>query len=254
MSFSVDHIVRYPVKGLPGQTLESVHVEAGKCLPFDRHWALAHSSSAVDPAAPDWAAKSNFLQLARDEKLGQLGAEFDEETQTLTITRKGRQVSRGQLSDHMGRTLIETFFAGFMPSGSRGNPRIVEAPGVQGFSDVQDTYISIINMASVRDIERVTRAPVHPARFRGNIYIEAEPAWVEMEWVGKRLAIGSAEFEVMEKIGRCAATNMNPEKGVVDMNIPLSLRKGFGHVICGIYAKAVKDGDIKPGDSVSPLS
>ena len=129
MTIEIKEICRYPVKGLAADTLDTVDLEMGECLPYDRKWGIIHAASKIDPAAPRWVGKANFLMLARDEKLGQLGASFDAETKVLTITRKGRPVSKGNLSDPMGRSILQTFLAGFMPTGPRGNPRIVEAPG-----------------------------------------------------------------------------------------------------------------------------
>lgn len=253
MTMTIADICRYPVKGFFADRLERADLVPGEGLPYDRHWAVVHAASSVDPAAPKWAKKANFLCLARDEKLGQLGAHFDEETKTLTVTRKGKQVSRGKLDDHMGRTLLQTFLAGFLPSGPRGNPKIVEAPQGVAFTDVEYAKLSLINLASVKDIERVAREPIHPLRFRGNLYIDGAPAWAEFDWVGKRVKIGGAVVEVLKKIDRCAATNVNPETGKVDMNLPLQLRRGFGHIDCGVHMKVVEGGPIAPGDTVEIL-
>lgn len=247
MSMTVRDICRYPVKGLGADRLESVTLAENEALPFDRHWAIAHAASKIDPAAPQWAKKQEFLMLAKDEKLGQLGISFDEATCVLTITRKGKQVSRGRLDDMTGRMLLQTFLAGFMPPGPRGNPKIVEAPrGVQ-FTDVPDPYISLINLASVADIERVARQPVDPLRFRGNLYIDGAPAWDEVNWVGKELTVGGARLRVVEVITRCAATNIDPKTGANDLNVPLTLRKGFGHIDCGVYARVVEGGPVEAG-------
>ncbi|MBP5856400.1 MOSC domain-containing protein [Marivibrio halodurans] len=245
----VDDICRYPVKGLSADHVSEVALAVGRALPNDRRWAIAHAASKIDPAAPEWARKQEFLMLAKDEKLGQLGISFEDETNTLTITRKGKQVSRGRLDDVTGRMLLQTFLSGFLPEGPRGNPRIVEAPADQQFTDVPDPWVSLINLASVRDIERVARAPVDPLRFRGNFYIDGAPAWTESGWVGKVIEIGEAALEVVEPIERCAATNVDPATGAVDMNLPLTLRKGFGHIECGVYARVVRGGRIAKGDS-----
>lgn len=246
---TIHDICRYPVKGLGADHLSEVALTSGHALPLDRRWAIAHAASKVDPAAPRWARKQEFLMLAKDEKLGQLGIAFEDETNTLTITRKGKQVSRGRLDDVTGRMLLQTFLSGFLPDGSRGNPRIVEAPPDQQFTDVPDPWVSLINLASVRDIERVARAPIDPLRFRGNLYIDGAPAWAESGWAGKVIEIGEAALEVVEPIERCAATNVDPGSGAVDMNLPLTLRKGFGHIECGVYARVVRGGRIAKGDS-----
>ncbi|HAE00950.1 MAG TPA: MOSC domain-containing protein [Rhodospirillaceae bacterium] len=253
MTVTLDQIYRFPVKGMGPDPLDSVALQEGDGLPFDRHWAVVHGSSKVDPAAPTWAKKANFLCLARDEKLAQLDIAFDEETRTLTVLRKGKQISRAKLDDHMGRTLLQTFLTGFMPDGPRGNPKVVEAPQGVAFTDVEAAKVSIINMASVRDIERVTREPVDPMRFRGNLYLEGLDAWKEFDWVDKQIQIGDCVLQILERIDRCAATNVNPQTGTIDMNIPLSLRKGFGHIDCGIHAKVVRSGTIKLGDTITVL-
>lgn len=251
MSFSITDLYRYPVKGLAGVRLDSVGLSVEEGFPFDRRWAMTHAASNVDPATKAWAQCSEFLRLARDEKLGQLGTDFDAETCTITLLRKGRQVSRGRLDEPTGRTLVESFLAGFLPSGPRGKPRIVEAPRDSAFTDVEGANISIINLASVRDIERVSRTPVDPRRFRGNIYIDGGPAWREFEWLGGTIKIGDVALKVLERIDRCAATNVNPANGAVDMNIPMTLRKGFGHIDCGLRCRVLMGGEIAKGDALS---
>lgn len=252
MTITIADICRYPVKGLAADHPASVTLADGGVIPFDRRFALAHASSRIDKAQPDWAQKNEFLMLARDEKLAQLGVEFDGETADLTITRKGRPVSRGVLTDQTGRTVLQTFLAAFMPDGPRGNPVIVEAPAGRSFSDVPSNFVSIINLATVKDIERVVREPVDPIRFRGNLYIDGLSAWHEASWVGKDITVGNGVvLHVVEPIGRCAATNVDPSTGQRDLNIPLTLRKGFGHTNCGVYALVKGGGTISVGDTVT---
>jgi len=252
MTITIADICRYPVKGLAADHPTSVTVTAGEVIPFDRRFALAHASSRVDKAQPDWAQKNEFLMLARDEKLAQLGIEFDEETADLMITRKGRSVSRGVLTSQTGRNVLETFLAAFMPDGPRGKPVIVESPEGKSFSDVPSNFVSIINLATVKDIERVVREPVDPLRFRGNLYLDGLPAWREAGWVGQEISTNSGVvLQVIEPIGRCAATNVDPATGQRDLNIPLTLRKGFGHTNCGVYAKVKGGGTIAKGDTIT---
>jgi uncharacterized protein YcbX len=52
---------------------------------------------------------------------------------------------------------------------------------------------------------------------------------------------------VVEPIGRCAATTVNPESGERDLDIPKLLARHFGHVICGVYAEIIADGEISNG-------
>ena len=250
MPITIADICRYPLKGLNAEHLERVELSPGEGLPHDRRFALAHGSTRIDPQAPEWQPKTNFLCLMRDERLAQLRAHFDPDSGMLTIQRAGKQVARGKATDLMGRVLIEEFFAAFMAGASRGHPHLVEAPGHM-FSDTRDKVVSIINLASVHDLERVVRQPVEPLRFRANLYIEGAPAWSEFDWVGREIAIGDARLTVTKRIDRCAATNVNPETAERDRNIPRSLQRGFGHIDMGVYAKVVTGGTIAKGDSLS---
>jgi len=51
-------------------------------------------------------------------------------------------------------------------------------------------------------------------------------------------------------IARCAATNKDPKSAARDMNIPLLLERGFGHTEFGVYARVLKCGTIRPGDTI----
>lgn len=248
---TLHEICRYPVKGLGPDRMEEAVLSMGEGLPFDRKWGMIHETSEVDPVAPKWAKPHNFLRLAKDDRLAQLDTVFDEETKTLSILRKGKQISRGRLDDSTGRTLIQNFLSSFLLPGPRGNPKIVQAPSGGSFTDMEDARISLISLASLRDLERVTRQTVDPIRLRGNLYIDGLDPWAEFSWVGKRLRLGEVTLEVLRRIDRCTATNVNPKDGSIDMNIPQSLRQGFGHIDCGIYAKVIMGGTIRPGDELA---
>ncbi|MEE8189015.1 MAG: MOSC domain-containing protein [Kiloniellales bacterium] len=251
MTASIARICRYPVKGLSAEQLEHVRLAPGEGLPHDRRFAIAHGATRFDPQAPEWQPKTNYFMLMRDERLAQLRVAFDEERGTITISRAGKQVVSAKATEPLGRTLIDQFFAGFLGSAARGAPKLLEAPGYM-FSDVPEKVVSLINLASVSDLERVARAPVDPLRFRANLYLEGLPAWAEMDWTGKEIGAGAARLRVMKPITRCAAINVDPETARRDMNLPLSLQRGFGHVRMGIYAEVLQGGEIATGDPVTP--
>jgi hypothetical protein len=249
MPLTLDAIHRYPVKGLSGQPLQRVALHAGEALPLDRAWALAHGASQFDPAAPAWVPKRNFLNLMRHERLAQLSVDLDEETHELVIARDGKPVARGVIATAVGVGLINQFFAAFMKGEGVGAPRLVHAPGLH-FTDTRTPYVSIINLASVADLQRVARRPVDARRFRGNLLVSGADAWAEMAWIGRVLAIGDARLKVEETIGRCAATAVDPQTAVRDLNVPGLLSDGYGHTDCGVYCTVVQAGTIAPGDPV----
>ncbi len=250
MTIILDKICRHPVKGLTPESLDHVDLVRGEGLPWDRRYALALASTRFDADQPAWLPKTSFLMLMRHERLAALETRFDERSEALSIRRDGREVLSARLSTPSGRSMLEEFFAAYMDRDIGGKPRLVTAgPGHQ-FSDHRNRVISIINLASLRDLERVVGATVDPLRFRANFYVDAEPPWIEFTWIGKTLLAGAAQLVVTERIDRCAATNVNPASGKRDLNIPKALRQGYGHVDCGVYARVEVGGRIAAGTTV----
>ena len=253
MSVTIDAIHYYPVKGLTAQRLDHTHLVPGECLPQDRRFAILHRATHFDPANPVWKPKTNFLALVRDEKLATLDAVYDPQSALLVLHRNGKAVARGRIDTATGRLLIDQFLAAYMDGTAAPGPyKLVESPG-HNFTDIPDKAVSLINLASVRDIDRVTKVPVDPLRMRGNLHLAGLPAWEEMQWVGKRLAVGEVELEVFKTTTRCAAVEVNPDTGERDMALLKALKTGFGHAVCGVYARVVAGGDIRPGDPVRVL-
>lgn len=249
-STTVSVLYRYPVKGLKPQTLVSVELEAGKTIPLDRAWAIENGQGRFDPDNPQHLPKINFLMLMRDERLAKLDIEFDESDGSLALFRNGKQVVKGTLTTQLGRQLIEQFIAGYMERELRGAPHIVHADG-HNFTDVAVKCLHIVNLASVRELERTLAKPVDPLRFRANVYFEAEDPWIEFQWIGKTIHIGDAELEVIDRTTRCAATNVDPATGERDMAIPATLSRAYGHEDFGVYAVVKTGGTISTGTGIS---
>jgi uncharacterized protein len=246
-------LYRYPVKGLTPEPMQRVALAAGETLPFDRAWAIENGPGRFDAAHPRHLPKVNFLMLMRDERLATLRTQFDDTSETLTILRDGKQVARGQLTTPLGRQLIEQFLAAYMKAELRGPPKIVHAHG-HSFSDVAPKCVHIVNLASVRELERTLGRPVDPLRFRANLYLEGVEPWAELAWTGKDIGIGDARLAVFARTTRCDATNVDPARGVRDMGVPSHLQRTWGHQDFGVYAKVVAGGEIAVGALVVPPS
>lgn len=242
-------LYRYPLKAFSPERLDRVKLAAGATLPFDRAYAIENGPGRFDPEAPRHLPKVTFLTLMRDERIATLDTAFDDATETLTIFRGGKQVARGQLSTRLGRQMIEQFLAAYLRAELRGPPRVVSAPG-HSFSDVAAKCLHIVNLASLRELERAVGRPVDPLRFRPNVIVDGLPPWAEFGWIGREFALGAARLEGLDKTQRCAATNVEPSTGHRDMAIPAVLERTWGHSNFGIYARVKTGGDIALGDRV----
>ena len=148
----IEYIYRFPVKGLTAEALDDATVEVGKCIPWDRAFALAQGDSGFDPAAPAWRMKDNFMCLKANRRIARLASMFEPESGTLTIRAPdGSAVSEDALSP-TGRARIGAFLAEYMADEVRGTPSFEYVPG-HSFCDQRQQVVSLINFASLRDFE-----------------------------------------------------------------------------------------------------
>jgi uncharacterized protein YcbX len=250
-SANIQAIYRYPVKGLTPEPLPRAELAVGRTVPGDRLYAIENGPSGFDPARPAYFPKQRFLMLMRNARLAGLRTAFDDATHTLTVRYENREAARGDLRTAEGRAAIESFFQEFCGPELRGPPRVLHSPG-HSFSDVARKVLSIINLASVAALEDAAGAPVHPLRFRGNLYVAGWPAWHEFDLLNSEIAIGpQARLKIVKRIVRCAATEVDPETGIRDLPVPRLLRDSFGHVDCGVYGEVIAAGPIAIGDEVT---
>jgi len=246
----VASIYRYPVKGLSPEPLSQVALGTGQTLPADRRYAIENGPSGFDPADPKWMSKAYFLMLMRDEWLAALQTHFDDASHVLTISRNGAIAAQGNLETAEGRTTIERFFATGFAGAIKGPPKVLSSKG-HSFSDIARKVVSIINLGSLKAIEEIVGQPVHPLRFRANLYVGGWPAWHEFELLDQTLAIGGVRLKVVKRIVRCAAINVDPETAARDLNIPHTLMRHLGHGDCGVYAEVIAGGTIGVGDTIA---
>lgn len=248
----VASLYRYPVKGLSPERLSRAELPTGGYFPGDRLFAIENGPSGFDPAEPVHQPKIKYLMLMRNESLARLKSRYDDTSGDLVIHEGGREVLRAPTTNDEGHAAISRFFTGFMPEELRGEPKLLTAPPTYRFTDSRSGFVSIINLASVADLEERLGRPVDPLRFRGNLMVSGLAPWVENELIDRELTgPGGLRLQVIKRIERCAATNVDPETGARDMQIPKALMKNYGHVDCGIYCRVLAEGVLVEGDSLA---
>jgi GntR family transcriptional regulator/MocR family aminotransferase len=243
---AVSKIYHYPIKGLSAQPMSTVALEADKPFPHDRIFALARPGAPIDKDDPKWAKKGLFVMLMLDEGLARVNTTLDLDSLRLDVKQGNHQVASGRLTDEADRGELEQFFWQLLPA-LPAPPALVRSVGGH-FMDKPDNVISLINLATVRNLEQQWGVEIDPLRFRANIYIDGAKPWEEFDWVGSDITIGNVVFAVDRKNGRCGATNVNPANGRRDLDIPSSLRASFGHKNLGIYLIVRDGGELAVGD------
>lgn len=243
-------LYRYPVKGLSPEALEAVELVADGYFPGDRLFAFENGPSGFDPLAPEHQQKIKFLMLMKNAALAGLATRYDAASGALTILDGRREVACGDLAAPAGRAALERFLTQFLGDDIRGPVRLLAAPEGFRFTDSKSGFVSLVNLASVADLEQAAEATVDPLRFRANLYFTGAAPWVEAAWPGRRIELGGAVLEVLKMTDRCAATGAAPGAGVRDMDLVQTLRTRFGHIDCGVYARILTGGRIACGDAL----
>ncbi len=248
MTGHIAALYRHPVKGFTPEQLMGANLVAGAPFPCDRLFAVENGPSGFDPAAPVHLPKQKFTVLMGIADIAKAKTRYDEATGVLTATAPGLPPFSGSLTEQAGQAAFAAWVASLIGDEARGPLRVIQAPGHR-FMDSPKGHVSIINLASVRDLESRIGRPVDPLRFRGNVYVEGWPAWADHEWVSREIMLGFARAKVVAPIVRCAATHVNPVTAERDVEVVKALFDNFGHMNLGVYVHVTNSGPIAVGDA-----
>lgn len=246
----IENLYRYPVKGLSAEPLGAADVTPGNALPWDRAFALAQGDAQFDPAHPVFLRKSNFMCLLKNAGIAGLHAAFDPASGLLNIRAPdGTAIVTSPLTPD-GRLALAAFLTAFLGDEARGTPVFHHVPG-HVFDDQRSPAISLVSLPTLAQFERDIGAPRDAMRFRSNLYISGSAPWAEFDWVGHRLAIGTAVFRVVKRTNRCNATQVNPANAERDADPVRELMRTYGHPDLGVHMEVDRAGRIAVGDSLA---
>lgn len=252
MSGHVAAIFRHPVKGFTPESLSHVDLAPGEGFPHDRVWAVENGPSGFDPDQPAWTSKQKFTVLAAIPKVAAAKTRYDETTGVFSAQADGKATFSGRLTEAADREAFAAWLTDFLDADDmRGPLKVMDARGGFRFTDHPLGQVSIINLASVRDLSAKMGVELDPLRFRGNVYVEGWPAWAENDWAERELMLGWAKAKVFKPIVRCAATEVDPATGVKDLEVVKALFDTYGHMHCGIYVHVTAAGRVGLGDAVT---
>ena len=248
----VEHLYRYPVKGLTPEALDEVALTAGQCIAHDRRFALAQGDAPFNPAAPSWLAKQNFACMMAHPRVVLIRAGFDAHDRLLSLTAPGQAPISADPTSPPGRAALGAWLTAFLGDEARDTPVFHDVPG-HNFTDQVRKGVSLINLNSLRDFEAKIGRRLDRLRFRANIYFTGLPAWKEFDWIGKEVLLGSARLNVFKVTVRCPATKVDLETGERDCDVPALLFAHYGHRDLGVHAEVIEDGRVALGDAVEAL-
>jgi uncharacterized protein YcbX len=242
---------QFPMKGVGGSTIDHLHLAVDQPFDGDRRYALsAGSAKAAHVGDNQWLQKAHFLQLMTTESLAALSCRQDGDR--LIIEQTGRAVFDGNLAEPDARARCQSVLAGLLqlPNSSALRIHVIENGA---YTDQSAPLISIGGSASLAAFAAATNASTDARRFRLNMILTTDTAFVENQWCGARLHIGDAVIEIVDHVGRCAAINVDPKTATRGPDYLAIMRHNFGHSHLGVFGRVIKKGFICTGDSVSVI-
>ncbi len=249
MVWRLSHIFRHPIKAHGREELHSVSLREGRCLPFDRHWAVAHEAARL---LPGWNSCMNFTRGAKTPALQAIRSRLDEDAGQITLSHPQCEDLSFQPDSAEGQTAFLNWIAPLM-AGGRAQPVKLVSAG-RGMTDTDFESISVLNAASNRALGQRLDCDLGKDRWRGNLWLDGLAPWEEFDLLGREVQIGSARLKIVERIGRCRATMVDCATGQIDVNTLDALEEGYGHTDFGVYAVVIKDGTVTCGDTAELIT
>jgi uncharacterized protein YcbX len=227
-------LFRYPVKSMAGVAVDRASL-GWHGLNGDRRFAVRRLE---DQSGFPWLSASRLPELLLYKPIG--ASEVDKDLPTHVRTPDGNELEIR--SDDLRHEI----------SRRHGSP--VELVQLKhGIFD--EAAVSLINVATVRAVEREADRPLEIIRFRPNVLLDSagtEP-FAEDQWVGKTLRFGTDENDSAVSITmrdpRCVMINFDPETAEADANVmKAALRLNANHA--GVYATVIRSGELHIGQKV----
>jgi hypothetical protein len=243
MTGSLTHILRHPIKGHGREEMARTMLTAGACLPYDRHWAVAHDAAKLTGG---WVSCANFARGAKAPSLMAMTSVLDEDLREITLTHPGIGSLTFRPDDPADLPRFLAWAAPLNPP-DRAQPAQIVSVG-RGMTDSDFPSVAILSLASLRDLSARMGMDLSIHRWRGNLWLDGAAPWAEEAWIGRHIRIGEATLRIDERITRCRATMADPATGRIDGDTLAALKTAFDHQDFGLYATVVEGGPVTLGD------
>lgn len=276
----VTEILRYPVKSMAGERLETVSV-GPRGLPGDRAWAVrdekrggirgakkipalmrlaahyaeppaAEGSSPAEIRLPD----GSRLRTGDSDVAERLSQALDHPVTLWPLLPESAldHYRRGAPDDADMERELRTIF-GRAPDEPLPDLSIFP-PEIFQFESPPGTYFDAFPLLLLTDASLRTLEARHPdsrfdvRRFRPNFLLETdgEEGFPEEAWCGERLRVGDAVLRVAARCPRCVMTTHGFEDLPRDPSVMRALVKEAGGNL-GVYAEVEQPGAVRVGDA-----
>lgn len=223
---TIAELWRYPVKGMRGERLHSVELDAHGIV-GDRRWAVESSGAPRGKPMLTGAERAAMLLYTASSA----------ENKTCVVTPQGQKFSihdPALLSDMQS----------YLPGGHTLTLRRSATPQ----TDVRP--VALLGRGSVQQLAQELARPVDERRFRANVLLQLQTGFAEDLLTGRTLRLGlAATLRITERTPRCRVVTLDPDTAQPDPQLMKHLdRVHEGRV--GIYGTVLQLGTLRVGDRV----
>ncbi|MDA9149917.1 MOSC domain-containing protein [Candidatus Pelagibacter sp.] len=253
MSVLISSIYFSPVKSLSFTSIKSCVIKKDLGIVNDRSFAFSRiidsKKALIIEKNPSERKLNNFLTLKNSPVLNKYNFEY--KNNELILKLGDKELLSIIADDPEQKSILVNKILEL--ENSLAKPIFLLQSNVAPFFDTSHSNkifnsISLINLNSIKDLEKKISQKIELQRFRGNFYIEGLEAWEERKWIGRTIKINNISFKVEKNIPRCAAINLKPETDISDKSLLKSLKKSYDHFDMGIYLRSVDEGKIEVGN------
>ncbi len=239
-----------PVKSLSFSSVKKLEILDNIGIKFDRNFAFTRD---LDDYKINYILNNplkrqiiNFLSLKHFPELNEYN--FDYEKDTLILKKNNNIILKTNINIQSDVKILCNKILILIPKLKR--IKLIKDSKNPFFDTMPSNTISLINLNSIKDLEKKISKNVELERFRGNIYINGLDPWKERNLINKTLVINNIKFKVIKEIARCSATNIKPYSSEYNLSVPKLLKQFYNHFNLGIYILPLNNGNIKLNDEI----
>lgn len=244
--FSLINIWRYPVKSMQGESLENTSITTDG-IPGDRGWAVVETQTGKTASAARYPQLLNCKATYSAEPAGHAPKETRSDLPDMPslpdvmIEFENADTFSSQdpnLNKHLSQLL---------------GTEVMLTPSPTPTHFIDDSPINLLTRASLRQMQSFTPTSIlDPRRFRPNFLFEdteRHTGFIEFEWAGKNLKLGSARLSSIYPCVRCIMTTHPQMELPQDSNIMKTMLRKSNKTL-SIYASVDTEGMAKVGDTL----
>lgn len=230
MSLRLAGIHRYPIKSMGGELVGSAMVDE-RGLVGDRLWAV-------------YAADGKLASGKHSRRFRRLDPVFGLSARTARgATAPSYVLPTGRVVD------ADDPHADAIASDHFGQPVSLRPEADVPHHD--DAPVSLVGTATLAAVAELLgdHEPVDVRHFRTNLVIDTDEPWVEEGWVGRSVAVGEVELEVIKPTVRCRMVDV-AQVGVAPNGSILKTLGVHRDLLLAVYAGVRVPGLVRVGDEL----